>query len=176
MKWSINQLQRYRQGNMPFDEMVNLESVIKRNPEIRAIAPVHVTGSCKIGEGKVECNFQLEGTLVLPCARTWEDADFPFSIQSTETFGWDENVLQADDEIHPVEGDFVELNPIFEELILLEIPLQVYSERAEDMKKVDGKGWSYTTDEAYSAHLEESKPKVDPRLASLADFFDKKDE
>ena len=49
MKWSINQLQRYRQGDMPFDETVNLDSVKKRNPEIRDIAPIHVTGSCTIG-------------------------------------------------------------------------------------------------------------------------------
>lgn len=177
MKWSIHQLQRYRQGDMPFDEMVNLESVKKRNPEIRGIAPVHVAGKCKIGSFDIECNFRLEGTMTLPCARTWEDVQFPFTIESTETFSWDVDELSIDDEeIHLVEGDFIELNPVLEELILLEIPLQVYSEQAKELEKVEGKGWLYTTDEAYNAELEERKPKVDPRLAGLADFFDKTDE
>ena len=111
MKWSINQLQRYRQGDMPFDEMVNLDSVKKRNPEIRDIAPMHVTGSCTIGSSKLECRFRLEGTVILPCARTWEDVAFPFLIESDERFSWDEMVLAKDDEIHPVIGDFVDSYP-----------------------------------------------------------------
>lgn len=177
MKWSINQLQRYRQGAMPFDEMVNLDSVKKRNPEIRDIAPIHVTGSCTIGASKIDCRFRLEGTMTLPCARTWEDVTYPFTIESVERFSWDADTLNSDDEIHPVEGDFVELDPVFEELVLLEVPLQVYSEEAADMKSVEGKGWSYTTDEEYNIRLqEERETTVDPRLAGLANLFDKKDE
>lgn len=176
MKWSIHQLQRYRQGDMPFDEMVNLDSVKKRNPEIRDIALVHVTGKCTIGSSKIDCQFRLEGTMTLPCARTWEDVQFPFTVESTESFSWDEDKLLEDDETHRVEGDFIELNPVLEDLILLEIPLQVYSEQAEGVERVEGKGWLYTTDEVYDAELAERKPEVDPRLAGLADFFEKTDE
>ncbi len=103
MKWSINQLQRYRQGHMPLDEAVNLDSVKKRNPEIRNITPIHVTGSCTIGSKKVTCRFRLEGTMTLPCSRTWEDVEYPFSIETDERFSWDEAVLATDDEIHPVD-------------------------------------------------------------------------
>ena len=177
MKWSINQLQRYRQGDMPFDETVNLDSVKKRNPDIRDITPIHVTGSCTIGSTKLTCRFRLEGTMTLPCSRTWEDVAFPFSIESIERFSWDETELATDDEIHPVSGDFVDLTPVLEELVLLEIPLQVYSDDAEEVKTVEGKGWSYATDEEYNARLqEERETKVDPRLAGLANLFEKKDE
>ncbi len=177
MKWSIHQLQRYRQGDMPFDEMVDLESVKKRNPEIRGIDPVRVSGTCKIDSFEIECDFRLEGTMTLPCARTWEDVRFPFTIESTEVFNWDEYSIHEDEEeVHSVEGEFIELDPVLEELILLEIPLQVYSEQAEDMTEAEGDGWSYMTDEAYDEKVEESKPEVDPRLAGLANLFDKKDE
>lgn len=177
MKWSIHQLQRYRQEDMPFDEMVNLESVIKRNPEIRGIDPVRVSGTCKIDSYEVECDLHLEGTMTLPCARTWEDVRFPFTIDSTETFSWDEFAVHDDEEeVHVVEGEFVELDPVLEELILLEIPMQVYSEEAKNMTHAKGTGWAYMTDETYDEQQEESKPKVDPRLAGLANFFDKKDE
>ncbi|WP_438316866.1 YceD family protein [Sporosarcina sp. FA9] len=177
MKWSINQLQRYRSGDMPLDEVVNLDSVKKRNPEIRSIKPIQVTGSCKIGPRDITCRFRLEGTMILPCSRTWEDVDYPFVIESVEQFSWDETVLATNDEIHPVVGDFVVLTPVFEELVLLEVPLQVFGANADKMKQADGKGWLYVTEEEHNARLqEEQKTKVDPRLAGLANFFDKQDE
>ena len=177
MKWSINQLQRYRQGDMPLDEAVNLDSVMKRNKEIRKIAPIHVTGSCTIGSSDLTCRFRLEGTMTLPCARTWEDVAYPFIVETVERFSWDEMASAADDEIHFVDGDFVDPTHVFEDLVLLEVPLQVYSEQAVDTKELNGKGWSFTTDEAYEARLQEEKAtKVDPRFAGLANLFDKKEE
>lgn len=173
MKWSIHQLRKHRQGPLLLDEAVNLESVKERNSEIRAITPVRVIGSCTIGEKKLTCQFRLEGSMTLPCSRTWEDVDFPFSIDTHEQFSWDEETLEMDDEIHPVEGETIDFGPVLEELVLLEVPLQVYSEEAEDMKQAEGKGWSYTTDEELEAkRLEESEGKVDPRLADLAKFFE----
>lgn len=177
MKWSIHQLQKYRQGPMPLDEAVDLASVKKRNPEIRDISPVHVTGSCSIGSKKLTCHFQLEGTMTLPCARTWEDVKYPFSIETDEQFSWDEAILATDDEIHPVVGDVIDPTPLFEELVLLEVPLQVFSDNADGMKQTEGKGWSYSTDDEHQARLlEEQENKVDPRLADLAKFFESKDE
>lgn len=177
MKWSIHQLQKYRQGPMPLDEAVDLESVKRRNPEIRNITPVRVTGSCTIGSKKVTCRFRLEGTMTLPCSRTWEDVELPFSIESDEEFSWDEDVLSANDEIHLVTGEVIDPTPVFEELVLLEVPLQIYGENAEKMVEAEGKGWSYTTDEKYNIRLQEEKDtKVDSRLAGLAKFFETKDE
>jgi uncharacterized protein len=157
---------------MPLDEAVNLDSVKKRNPEIRDIKPVHVTGSCVIGSKKLTCHFKLEGVMTLPCSRTWEDVEFPFSVETDEQFSWDEATLASDDTIHPVVGEIIDPTPIFEELILLEVPMQIFSEKAEEMTGAEGKGWSYTTDEEYEERLREEKEKnVDPRLAGLADFF-----
>jgi len=172
VKWSIHQLQKYRQGAMPLDEAVNLDSVKKRNPEIRDIKPVHVTGRCVIGSKKLTCHFRLDGVMTLPCSRTWEDVEYPFTVESDEQFSWDEAILATDDTIHSVVGDVVDPTPVLEELVLLEVPLQVYSNKAEQMRSAEGKGWSYTTDDEYEARLnEEKEKKVDPRLAGLAEFF-----
>lgn len=177
MKWSVIQLQRYKQGEMPLDEVVNLDSVRKRNPEIRAIEPIHVTGSCTIGPRDIMCRFRLEGTMTLPCSRTWEDVEYPFVIEAEEQFSWDETVLLENDDITPVEGDFIDLIPVFEDFVLLEVPLQIYGEHAEKMTEATGEGWSYVSDEEYNAWLQaEKETKVDPRLAGLAKLFDKKDE
>lgn len=44
MKWSIHQLSKYRQNGMPIDAFVQLDEVMERNQDIRAISPVHVKG------------------------------------------------------------------------------------------------------------------------------------
>ncbi|MDW0109327.1 YceD family protein [Sporosarcina aquimarina] len=173
MKWSIHQLRKFRQGAMPLDEVVDLGSVRERNSEIRAISPVRLTGSCTVGSKKVSFHFHLEGSMTLPCARTWEDVHFPFSIETDEQFSWDEEVLAQDDEIHPIVGDTIDPMPVFEELILLEVPLQVYCDDADTVTEASGTGWSYTTDEVYNEKLtEEQDKKTDPRLAGLARFFE----
>ncbi|ARK25677.1 metal-binding protein [Sporosarcina sp. P37] len=172
MKWSIHQLRKHRQGPLLFDEAVNLDSVKNRNEEIRAIQPVRVSGTCIIGEKKLTCQLRLEGSMILPCARTWEDVNYPFSIESVEQFSWDEETLLTDDEIHLVEGETIDFTPVLEELILLEIPLQVFCENTDEMQQVEGKGWSYTTDEELEAQRQDAEEKVDPRLAGLANFFE----
>ena len=74
-------------------------------------------------------------------------------------------------------GETIDPTPVFEELVLLEVPLQIFGENADDMQQAEGKGWSYTTDEEYNARLQkELETKVDPRLADLAKFFESKDE
>lgn len=110
--------------------------------------------------------------MTLPCARTWEDVEYPFSIESFEQFSWDDETLRLDDEIHPVDAELIDFTPVLEELVLLEIPLQVFCENADEMQQVEGKGWSYMTDEELEAQRLEAKKQVDPRLAGLANFFD----
>jgi len=176
MKWAIHQLSKYRRDGMSIDEMIQLNEVMTRNPDIRKISPVHVKGHCTFGAAQMTCHFQLTGTLTLPCARTWEDVVYPFDIQVDELFSWSEKHKDDDGDIHYVEGDVINVDPIFEELILVEIPIQVFKEGAEHHPITGGKNWSYTTDEELSAKEENEPKKSDPRLADLAKYFDQSDE
>jgi len=73
-----------------------------------------------------------------------------------------------------VTGEVVDPTPVFEELVLLEVPIQVIGEEAAPSR--EGKGWAYSSEEEFAAKREEEKPKVDPRLAGLANFFDQQGE
>ena len=176
MKWAIHQLSKYRHDGMPIDETIRLDGVMRRNPDIRSISPVHVKGHCTFGAAQMTCHFHLTGTLILPCARTWEDVEYPIDIQSDEIFSWAESHRDNDEEIHFVEGDVIDLDPVFEELILVDIPMQVFKEDAEKSALNGGKNWSYSTDEELSAQEENEPKKLDPRLADLAKYFDQTDE
>lgn len=177
MKMAIQQLQKHRKDGMPIDEIVHLDAVKKRNSDIREISPMHVTGHCTIGSQQITCQLQLKGMLILPCARTWEDVEFPIDIKSVEIFSWSEKDRDTkDDNVHLVATETIDLQPVLEELILLEIPMQVFKEDSEEAVITGGNDWSYSTDEQAEAEKEEAQPKPDPRLADLAKYFDQSDE
>ena len=81
MKWSIHQLSKYRQNGMPIDAFVQLDEVMERNQDIRAISPVHVKGLCTFGASQMTCQLTVTATLTLPCARTWEDVEFQLKLR-----------------------------------------------------------------------------------------------
>ena len=178
MKWSIHQLSKYRQSGMPIDAQVQLDEVMNRNNDIRYISPVHVKGLCTFGASQMTCQFTMSATLTLPCARTWEDVEYPIEVEAVEIFSWiDEekrgNVEESD--IHYIDGEVIDMKPVLEELILLEIPMQVFKENTEGQVQ-GGKNWSYSTDEDEVMKRESDEPKLDPRLAALAKYFDQTDE
>lgn len=175
MKWSIHQLSKYRQTGMPIDANVQLDDVMERNQDIRQISPVHVKGQCTFGASQMTCHLTISGVMILPCARTWEDVEYPFNIETVEIFSWvDEEQRDHDSDIHYADGDVIDMKPVLEELVLLEVPMQVFKENTEGQMQ-GGKNWTYSTDDEKLAK-ENDEPKLDPRLAALAKYFDQTDE
>ena len=178
MKWSIHQLSKYRKDGMPIDAQVQLDDVMDRNKDIRHISPVHVKGLCTFGASQMTCQFTLLATLTLPCARTWEDVEYPIEVEATEIFSWVDAEKRGDveeSEIHYIDGDVIDMKPVLEELVLLEIPMQVFKENTEGQVH-GGKNWSYSTDEDVELQRKNDEKKLDPRLAALAKYFDQTDE
>lgn len=167
MKWHVNQLTQLRHKGLTIDEKVNLEDLKELNKEIRKVFPVHVEGRGEFSGENITFDLQIEGNLVLPCSRTLVDVDFPFSIHTTETYQLDPKDFGVDENLHQLDGEVLDLIPIIKENILLEIPMQIFSEsnKAEGAPQ-SGKGWEVVTEE-------EKKDQIDPRLADLQKFFEK---
>ena len=177
MKWSIHQLSKYRKDGMPLDTNVQLDNLKTRNSDIRNVSPVHVKGLCTFGASQMTCQLTISATLTLPCARTWEDVEYPVNIDTVEVFSWIDKEQRGDvnGDIHYIDGDVVDMKPVLEELILLEVPMQVFKENTEGQVQ-GGKFWSYSTDEDVEIANKVDEPKLDPRLAALAKYFDQTDE
>ncbi|HEY4552152.1 MAG TPA: DUF177 domain-containing protein, partial [Bacillaceae bacterium] len=63
MKWTVIQLQKFRENGMEIDETVNVAQELKlRDPEIRDVTPVHVTGRADINSQKVTFQLRLTGS------------------------------------------------------------------------------------------------------------------
>jgi len=168
LKWTISQLQKIRDKHLQIDEIVDVTDIKERDPQIRDVSPIKVTGRADIGSTKVTFHLHLSGKFILPCSRTLVDVNYPIDIETTETFLFKTAGIEYDgDDVTIVEGDVVDLLPVIKENLLLEIPMQVFCEdvNSEEAAPQSGNDWTVISEE-------ENKQKVDPRFAKLADFFE----
>ncbi|UCZ51841.1 YceD family protein [Bacillus shivajii] len=168
MKWSVQQLVAFKEKGLHVEESVDVSQVKEIDREIRDITPVQVKGDAIFSSHSVMFNLEISGKMVLPCARTLNDVEYPFTINASETFKLDQwATFEEDEEVHELEDNTVDLLPYVKERILLEKPMQVFSDKEEGPAPQSGKGWELKT-------KEEEKEKIDPRLKELEKFFDKK--
>ncbi|HWJ80059.1 MAG TPA: YceD family protein [Niallia sp.] len=167
MKWTLSQLQKYRSKGMPIDETVNMDEIRKIDPSIRRVSPIHIMGRTDIDSTKVTFHLKIKGSLVLPCSRTLVDVDYPINVETTETFLLKVSEYETEEEeVHQVKGDVIDLEPVISEILLLEVPMQVFCEDiTEEGAPQSGNDWEVIQEE-------DQQKKVDPRLAGLAKFFD----
>ncbi|MCP3741741.1 YceD family protein [Rossellomorea sp. BNER] len=175
MKWSIIQLQKFRDKGLTLDETVTLDELKTRDPEIRGVSPISIKGRADISSDRVTFHLNITGTLILPCSRTLVDVGYPININTTETFLLKSTDYEdfEEEEIHQVQGDVIDLKPVVLELLLLEVPMQVFSEEARDDDNLpSGKNWEVLTEDQLQQAEQEEEKKVDPRLADLAKLFE----
>ncbi|WP_067728278.1 YceD family protein [Oceanobacillus damuensis] len=172
MKLTLSQI-RKTAANKPFefDEMVDVSELETMNNDIREIKPVRVHGKADIQGEQFFFSFQIEGEMILPCARTLVDVPYPFTVKASEIFstssyyGSDE----AENEIHPINGEVLDLTPYIKENIILEIPFRVFSKETNPKEGApsQGNGWEFISE------VKEEK-KIDPRFKKLESLLEKK--
>lgn len=176
MKFAIAQMKKNaHRGTTSFQNEVDVSELETMNNDIREINHVNVEGEYSVQGSDIIFSFRIEGKMILPCARTLVDVPYPFNIRATEIFSEDvytENDQdQDDDEIHPIDGEVIDLLPYIKENILLKAPYRVYAKETnsgESMVPEKGKGWEFVTEPKV-------EDKIDPRLQKLESFFkDKK--
>ncbi|MDQ0244211.1 uncharacterized protein J2S09_001777 [Bacillus fengqiuensis] len=170
MKWSVHQLYKLQQKGLKLDEYVDVSDVKEVDPQIREVKPVHVTGRADISSAKVTFHLNISGEMILPCSRTLVDVPYPFHVETTETFLLKPVEFELEEDVHYVKGEVVDLDPIIKEHILVEVPMQVFSDNphVEGAAPQSGRDWEVVAEQ-------EKTNQIDPRLAALQDFF-KKDE
>lgn len=170
MKWSLSQLQKYRNKDFLIDETIRVDEIKQADPTIRDVSPIHITGRADIGSEKVTFHLQIQGSFILPCSRTLVDVHYPVNVETTETFLLhDANVPDEDDAIY-VKGEVIDLLPVIREILLLEVPMQVFCDDSgsKDAAPQSGNDWEVIQEG-------DLPKKVDPRLRGLANFFNKDD-
>ena len=110
--------------------------------------------------GNIELSLDVEGVMVMPCAITLKPVNYPFSI---EISGEIEELMENIEENSTNFQNSIDILPIIWENILMEIPMRVVSEEAENSNIAkEGEGWKFVTEE---------EEKVSP-LSELMDMLD----
>lgn len=174
MKFILNQI-KINAYDKPFkfDQEVNVSELEEMDNDIRKILPVRVKGECTIDGDQIVFTLNISGEMILPCARTLVDVPYSFEVNEVEVFSSSPYYSEEDseNEIHPIQGEVLDLSPCIWENVLLAVPFRVFSDDEEALDKalLKGDGWEYTL-EADEAQKQEKT--IDPRLKKLQSLLD----
>ena len=93
--------------------------------------------------------------MIIPCALTLKPVEYPFSIKIEGDL---EEIAEENPEKYINSKNSLDILPIIWENILMEIPMRVVSEDAEDIT-LSGDGWKFITGEEKTENSELSKLK-----------------
>ncbi|SDB87456.1 uncharacterized protein SAMN05421734_10268 [Pelagirhabdus alkalitolerans] len=152
---------------LPVESEVDLTELESLKNDIRKIGSVLVEGRMSAQDQTITAQLNIKGEMILPCARTLVDVHYSIDRDVIEVFSIDPYYQEEDEsEMHPVDGEMIDLKPYIEENVLLEIPFRVYAdpETIEEQALSAGEGWEVVSED----DLEE---KLDPRFEKLQSLF-----
>lgn len=170
MKYNLNWIIKQK-GYFNFDEQLQFQPEMFDNfAQINDLKNVEVSGNADYNDRdkRLYVEMNIKGTMILPCAKTLEDVDYPFDITSTEVFAFTKP--EEDEDVHFVKKDIVDLTPVIFSNIMVEVPMRVVKEGAKMLES--GKGWKVLDEDEQNKEDEEY---IDPRLAKLKDYFKQED-
>ena len=142
---------------LPIKGEVIVPKEMLKNTDIRRISPVKVEGYIFNNEEEYELYITIKGTMILPCARTLKDVEYPFSSEIDEIIG------ENDDNSLEINQNRLDIFPIVWQNILVDVPLRVLAPDAKE-ELTSGNGWRLITEDT-------DEEEIDPRLAKLKDYI-----
>jgi uncharacterized protein len=157
-----------KQGNaVKVEEQMDMSSYIKDTADLIRIEPLHVDLSATLTSGLVEVKGHLHTDATLQCSKCLKTFVAHLDVPFREMYSDIPPTNGDDEDIHLVTGQEIDLMPEVEQNFMLAIPyIPTCSEECQGLCPVCGKN---RNEEACGCKQE----KVDPRLAGLADFFNK---
>ncbi len=168
LKWNIQWLLKQKNGEFTFsDELVFPKEAFSKFSNLIDLKDVFVEGKGRYvpKDQRLYIDLKIKGMMILPCALTLEEVDYPFEIESTEVFSFDKPL--PDEDVHEVKKNVANVTPIIFQNIISEVPLRVTKQDAK--VKSSGEGWKIISDEEVT-----DQEIIDPRLAKLKEYFEEK--
>lgn len=183
MKWSLNELRQAKETPIEFDTTLDLEAALKeRRNDLISAAPVQVEGVFTVDQRGILGSFNVKTKIQVPSTRTFEPVTIPLDFDFSEYYvSHHQNDLSQFDDLDVVivlENDVLALEDVIIDNILVQIPMQVLSEKeqhAEFSEMPQGKSWGVLTEDQLKNNAHR-KDQIDPRMAKLKDFFKNDDQ
>ena len=156
VQFDIIRLNNNIEKKISIDEVYSFTQDELMGTDLLKLDNVQVEGELfKNSLGNIELNVDVEGIMVLPCAITLKPVNYPFALTIS---GEIEELMENFEENQKKFQNTIDILPIIWENILMEIPMRVVSEDAEDVA-LSGDGWKFITGEEKTENSELSKLK-----------------
>ena len=107
MKYNLQWIVKHR-GKFDFEEGLTFPSeLFDQYAQINDLKDIIVsgTGDLDLKDKRLYVDLNIKGTMILPCAITLEDVEYPFEINSTEVFAFEKPDPLED--VHEVKKDII---------------------------------------------------------------------
>ena len=134
--FDISMLKSSQVSVLSIDEDFSFSRDDVKDTDIVRLENIHVSGKIeRIEESTYKLDLNIKGNMVLLCARSLEEVDYPLNIFVNE------NISSSDSEELPlITQNMLDLRSIVWENIVLEVPLRVIKEDASFISQ--GEGWN----------------------------------
>ena len=134
--FDISMLKSSQVSVLNIDEDFSFSHDDVKDTDIVRLENIHVSGKIeRIEESTYKLDLNIKGNMVLLCARSLEEVDYPLNIFVNE------NISSSDSEEIPlITQNMLDLRSIVWENIVLEVPLRVIKEDASFISQ--GEGWN----------------------------------
>ena len=134
----ITRLQNRSTNEFLYKNTIVLDEALYKNTDIRKLSPVEVSADIKrITDTSYKMSLEIKGEMTLPCSITLYDVIYPFDIKTEVKLS---NEDEEDEEYVKIIQNNIDIISIIWQNIVLEIPLRVVSEDANN-SPVSGEGW-----------------------------------
>ena len=134
----ITRLQNRSTNEFLYKNTIVLDEALYKNTDIRKLSPVEVSADIKrITDTSYKMSVEIKGEMTLPCSITLNDVIYPFDIKTEVKLS---NEDEEDEEYVKIIQNNIDIISIIWQNIVLEIPLRVVSEDANN-SPVSGEGW-----------------------------------
>ena len=171
LKWSLQWIVKQKDGRFSFDEGLTFPDEMFHNlSQINGLKDVNVKGLGRLDmkNRQLYVDFTIKGQMILPCAVSLENVDYPFTIDSSAIFAFYKP--KEDEDVIEVKRDTVDLTPAVFQEIMMDVPMRIVKEGAT--LKTKGNGWKVLNEEDIE---QEQEDYIEPRLAKLKDYFKDKE-
>lgn len=129
MKWSLQQLYKYRQDPLEFSDVAKYDEYIKGFADIIRIDDVQYCGTAFcVNDDLYRFNLHIETIMYLEDARTLDEVAYPISLDVEEVFTKDERFITDDNDYRFIEKNTIDLYDVIWENIILEKPISITKE------------------------------------------------
>lgn len=157
MKIDLTSLINNVEETININEKVIVPEEMFKGTDIRKLNELKIVGSISdLGDKIYNISVLVSGVMILPCALSLEDVEYPFEVMIDQNVGETEDFEQN----YKIISNTLDILPILWENIVLEIPNKVVKENANI--KTKGDGWSLVNNgESKNNQLSELKELLD---------------